>query len=213
MVENTQFPQQEGPAGAEPRPPSRNARHGALKSGDLSNLARSEATGGTMLARVRGPAVGLVGHGSWGRYILRDLVSLGCSTTVVTRDEARRRAALEAGAVAVVGGLEDLPPHLSGVVVASPTRTDADVVEALLSRELPLFVEKPLTNDAGATGRHSPPMPAPPASGRYGLDREGERREVIMAPRSGAGLRDGDGRYWARTSDPQLVELVLSQLS
>jgi hypothetical protein len=22
-----------------------------------------------------------------------------------------------------------------------------------------------------------------------------------------------DGRYWARTSDPQLVELVLSQLS
>ena len=23
----------------------------------------------------------------------------------------------------------------------------------------------------------------------------------------------GDGRYWARTSDPQLVELVLSQLS
>jgi hypothetical protein len=27
-----------------------------------------------------------------------------------------------------------------------------------------------------------------------------------------AGL-SGDGRYWARTSDPQLVELVLSQLS
>jgi predicted dehydrogenase len=106
-----------------------------------------------MLARVRGPAVGLVGHGSWGRYILRDLVSLGCSTTVVTRDEARRRAALEAGAVAVVGGLEDLPPHLSGVVVASPTKTHADVVEALLSRELPLFVEKPLTNDAGAAAR------------------------------------------------------------
>src|SRR3954453_22582403 len=25
--------------------------------------------------------------------------------------------------------------------------------------------------------------------------------------------RDGNGRYWARTSDPQLVELVLSQLS
>jgi hypothetical protein len=26
-------------------------------------------------------------------------------------------------------------------------------------------------------------------------------------------LRVFDGRYWARTSDPQLVELVLSQLS
>jgi hypothetical protein len=28
-----------------------------------------------------------------------------------------------------------------------------------------------------------------------------------------ASLCCGDGRYWARTSDPQLVELVLSQLS
>src|SRR5690349_16303734 len=27
-----------------------------------------------------------------------------------------------------------------------------------------------------------------------------------MAPRSGAGLRSEGGRYWARTSDPQLVE-------
>jgi hypothetical protein len=34
-----------------------------------------------------------------------------------------------------------------------------------------------------------------------------------MAPRSGAGLQSANGRYWARTSDPQLVELVLSQLS
>ena len=28
-----------------------------------------------------------------------------------------------------------------------------------------------------------------------------------------SGCADRDGRYWARTSDPQLVELVLSQLS
>jgi hypothetical protein len=27
------------------------------------------------------------------------------------------------------------------------------------------------------------------------------------------GCAGSDGRYWARTSDPQLVELVLSQLS
>ena len=44
----------------------------------------------------------------------------------------------------------------------------------------------------------------------------GEGRERLpfgkqeKAPGSGAFL---DGRYWARTSDPQLVELVLSQLS
>ena len=29
----------------------------------------------------------------------------------------------------------------------------------------------------------------------------------------GIGLLQASGRYWARTSDPQLVELVLSQLS
>ena len=38
-----------------------------------------------------------------------------------------------------------------------------------------------------------------------------QRRYKEESPAS-AGL-SGDGRYWARTSDPQLVELVLSQLS
>jgi hypothetical protein len=36
--------------------------------------------------------------------------------------------------------------------------------------------------------------------------------EVIMARAAGQ-TSIGSGRYWARTSDPQLVELVLSQLS
>ena len=36
--------------------------------------------------------------------------------------------------------------------------------------------------------------------------------EIIMACAAGR-ISIGDGRYWARTSDPQLVELVLSQLS
>jgi hypothetical protein len=49
--------------------------------------------------------------------------------------------------------------------------------------------------------------------GRHDRDRNEKPIEVIMAPRSGAGLQSANGRYWARTSDPQLVELVLSQLS
>jgi hypothetical protein len=36
--------------------------------------------------------------------------------------------------------------------------------------------------------------------------------EIIMACAAGR-ISIGYGRYWARTSDPQLVELVLSQLS
>ena len=37
-----------------------------------------------------------------------------------------------------------------------------------------------------------------------------ERRSPWMIGLAGL---SADGRYWARTSDPQLVELVLSQLS
>ena len=39
----------------------------------------------------------------------------------------------------------------------------------------------------------------------------GTRRMTSYKPLNHAAC--GDGRYWARTSDPQLVELVLSQLS
>jgi hypothetical protein len=44
------------------------------------------------------------------------------------------------------------------------------------------------------------------------LDEEGT--EADEAEPEGLNQADSDdGRYWARTSDPQLVELVLSQLS
>jgi predicted dehydrogenase len=94
-------------------------------------------------------AVGLVGVGAWGRLILRDLVSLGCRVTVVVRDETKHRDALEGGAVAAAARIEELPTDLAGIVVATPTSTHGAVVEALLPRGVPLFVEKPLTNDAG----------------------------------------------------------------
>jgi hypothetical protein len=48
--------------------------------------------------------------------------------------------------------------------------------------------------------------------GNHGQDRNEKPIEIIMACAAGR-ISVGDGRYWARTSDPQLVELVLSQLS
>jgi hypothetical protein len=45
-----------------------------------------------------------------------------------------------------------------------------------------------------------------------GIESKVEPIEVIMARAAGR-ISIGSGRYWARTSDPQLVELVLSQLS
>jgi hypothetical protein len=48
--------------------------------------------------------------------------------------------------------------------------------------------------------------------GHHDRDRNEKPIEIIMACAAGR-ISIGDGRYWARTSDPQLVELVLSQLS
>ncbi len=62
--------------------------------------------------------VGLVGCGNWGRHILRDLVALGCRTTVVARSQESRARAGEGGAAAVVQSVADLPA-VAGVVVAT----------------------------------------------------------------------------------------------
>jgi len=95
----------------------------------------------------RGLPIGLVGCGSWGRHILRDLVALGCRVTVVARSEASRARAREGGAEALVRSVEELP-SLAGAVVATPTATHAGVLEQLLPRGIPLFVEKPMAHEA-----------------------------------------------------------------
>jgi predicted dehydrogenase len=97
-----------------------------------------------------GTRVGLVGCGSWGRFILRDLVSLGCTVSAVARSPESRARAEPAGAV--VGSIVELP-EVDGIVVATPTSTHADVVEEALGRGVPVFVEKPLTDDAAAADR------------------------------------------------------------
>lgn len=79
--------------------------------------------------------------------MLRDLRALGCEVHVVARSAESVRRAREGGASSIVGSVEDLPA-LDGAVVASLTSSHAEVVRALLPREVPVFVEKPLTDDA-----------------------------------------------------------------
>jgi len=94
--------------------------------------------------------VGLAGCGSWGRYILRDLLSLGCSVSVVARSpESMARAD---GADTIAGSVRELP-EVDGIVIATPTTTHATVIEQALERGVPVFVEKPLTNDPAAADR------------------------------------------------------------
>ena len=96
--------------------------------------------------------VGLVGCGRWGRHILRDLVSLECEVPVVARSEESIARATEGRAAAIVPSVGALP-HVDAAVVATPTSTHAAVVEDVLGRGIPVFCEKPLTDDADAANR------------------------------------------------------------
>ena len=91
--------------------------------------------------------IGLAGCGNWGRYILRDLKSLGCRVTVAARSTRSRAFAAEFGADHVVPSIGELPSGADGFVVATPTALHHEAVAALLAFGRPVFVEKPLTND------------------------------------------------------------------
>jgi predicted dehydrogenase len=91
--------------------------------------------------------VGLVGCGRWGMHILRDLCALGCDVPVVARSEQSVTRARDGGAGAIVADVSGLS-SADGIVVATPTSTHAEVVEAALQHGVPVFVEKPLCADA-----------------------------------------------------------------
>jgi predicted dehydrogenase len=102
-----------------------------------------------MAARKR---IGQVGCGNWGKNILRDLVQLGCAVHVVARSSGSRARAAAAGAASIVAADGDLP-EVDGLVVATPTVTHGSVIERLLPRGVPLFVEKPMTADVASARR------------------------------------------------------------
>ena len=103
--------------------------------------------------------VGLVGCGRWGRHILRDLNTLGCEVPVVARSDASVARAREGGAAAIVADVDDLP-EVDAVVVATTTSTHAALVERVLERAIPVFCEKPLTDDPEAAARLAATAPS-----------------------------------------------------
>ena len=96
--------------------------------------------------------IGLVGCGRWGSLILRDLLTLGCEVTVAAITEATASRARDGGAGRVVDSIDEFGA-LDGIVVATPTVTHAEVVDAALDCGVPVFVEKPMTADANSASR------------------------------------------------------------
>ncbi|MEY4231336.1 MAG: hypothetical protein RLZZ362_2185 [Actinomycetota bacterium] len=90
--------------------------------------------------------VGLVGCGRWGRLILRDLVSLGAEVHVVVRPDSDRDEPLVLGASTVSSDVLRMP-EVDGVVIATPTSMHASSIEQVLPLGVPVFVEKPFTDD------------------------------------------------------------------
>ena len=70
----------------------------------------------------------------------------------MARSEESRARALAGGARDVVSDLDRLPA-VDGVVVATTTTAHAEVVEAALGLDVPVFVEKPLTADVAGAER------------------------------------------------------------
>ena len=93
-----------------------------------------------------------MGCGRWGSLILRDLRALDCDVFVVARSHESRAAAAEGGAAATVATTAELP-EVAGIVVATPVTTHAPVVEQAFAHGVPVFVEKPLTDDPVAAER------------------------------------------------------------
>ena len=87
--------------------------------------------------------IGLIGCGSWGKNILRDLLELGCKVYVADIDGDARERAQTLGAVETYSDCQKLP-LCDGYVVAVPIPDLSVICAQMLSRKRPIFSEKTL---------------------------------------------------------------------
>ena len=99
-----------------------------------------------------GPVVGLAGCGRWGVNIVRDLIALGCDVAVADQSVDAREQAAAMGVGRTVPSADELP-DVDGIVIATPSMSHAAVLDAVLARGVPVFVEKPIVPDVDALAR------------------------------------------------------------
>lgn len=90
--------------------------------------------------------IGLIGCGGWGKFILRDLKTLGCHVSVVARSEKSQRFAREGHADIIVDHISKLK-DIQGLVIATIASTHTKVImeAAQIHPHIPIFVEKAMT--------------------------------------------------------------------
>lgn len=92
--------------------------------------------------------IGLIGCGRWGQFILRDLITLGCTVTVIAIDAASCQRAQEGGAARLAVSVEDMGTQ-DGYIVCTPATTRYHLIQAIVAQDPAalIFVEKPLCTD------------------------------------------------------------------
>lgn len=93
------------------------------------------------------PNILQVGCGTWGKYVLRDLVHLGASVTTITNSAVGIQNAREYGAARISSSISEVATcAFDGIVVVTPITTHYDVI--LAAHEMfpatPIFCEKEL---------------------------------------------------------------------
>ena len=107
------------------------------------------------MASTTSPSVALIGCGQWGKNIARNLAQLGSLKVIVDADAARGGAiARDLGAEFSQDAAAVLArPDITGVAIATPAVTHAQVVTQALNAGKHVFVEKPIAlsvDDANA---------------------------------------------------------------
>lgn len=88
--------------------------------------------------------IALVGCGTWGQNILRELVYLDALVDVFEINNKNKKQILELGANMMYNGLP-APEQYDGTIIATPSTTHREVLEQIYTNKVPFFLEKPLT--------------------------------------------------------------------
>lgn len=91
-----------------------------------------------------GKSIALIGCGTWGRKILSNLIRLSCNVSVYENDITIKDSILSLGAKDFQIGLPSQKAY-DGIIIATPASSHKAVMESVLSLDLPIFLEKPLT--------------------------------------------------------------------
>lgn len=92
-------------------------------------------------------SIGLIGYGIWGNKILQELLCLNSEVHVLELEKGYKNEALKNGATTFETNIDSFKrKDLDGLIIASSTSSHLALLKAFANNNIPIFIEKPLTN-------------------------------------------------------------------